>query len=101
MVVVRLKAHCQAGKTEHVLAVLAGLIAPSRAVPGVVSFDIGRDIDNPDAAIIVAVFADVAALRHHGSLAEVRQSRHLLPRLITSRPELQVFEVVRVPSAKG
>src|SRR5207253_109781 len=59
VIVVRFKARCQPGKTEHVLAVLANTIAPSRALEGVVSFDVGRDIDTPDAAIVVAVFADL------------------------------------------
>ena len=49
MIVVRFKVQCQPEKTERALAAFEEVIAPSRAVDGVVSFDIARDLVNPDA----------------------------------------------------
>lgn len=94
MVVVRCKLRCQPGSTEHVLALLAATIAPSRALHGVISFDVGRDIHIPQAAIVIAVFTDIAASKRHQSLAEVRQLRRILPRLVEAPSELQVFDVL-------
>jgi quinol monooxygenase YgiN len=76
------------------LALLASTIAPSRALHGVIRFDVGRDIHVPEAAIVVAVFTDFAASKCHQSLAEVRQLRRILPRLVEAPPELQVFDVL-------
>ena len=42
MIVVRFKAKCKPEKTEQAAAAFEAVVAPSRAVEGVVSFDIGR-----------------------------------------------------------
>ena len=47
MIVVRFKVQCQPEKTEQVMAAFEGVIAPSRAVDGVISFDIARDLADP------------------------------------------------------
>jgi hypothetical protein len=44
MLIVRFKARCLPDKTEEVLEAMTAIIAPSRAMPGVINFDIGRDI---------------------------------------------------------
>src|ERR1700738_4139841 len=93
MIVVRFKVKCQPGKTEHALAVFEDVIAPSRALEGVVSFDIGRDIANPDSIIAVEVFEDRAALDRQESLPEVAKVMALLPQIIAAAPEATVFEV--------
>ena len=68
MIVVRFKVRCQPGKTEHAMALMQDVIAPSRALDGVISFDIGRDIADPDAIIAVEVFADRDALDRQEAL---------------------------------
>ena len=55
MIIVRFRAKCQPGKTEHGLAVFEPVIAPSRALEGVVNFDIGRDIADPDSILALEV----------------------------------------------
>ena len=74
MIVVRFKVQCQPGKTEQALAAFTEVIAPSRAVEGVVSFDIARDLANPDAIIAVEVFEDRAALERQESLPAVQRN---------------------------
>lgn len=44
------------------MAAMEQVIAPSRALVGVVSFDIGRDLTEPDSLIATEVFEDRAAL---------------------------------------
>lgn len=51
MIVVRFKVQCQPEKTEQVNAALQEVIAPSRALDGVISFDIGRDLADPNSFI--------------------------------------------------
>jgi quinol monooxygenase YgiN len=56
MIVLRFKVQCQPHKTEQVMAALTEVIAPSRAVTGVISFDIARDLANPNSFIATEVF---------------------------------------------
>ena len=93
MIVVRFKVQCQPGKTEHALAVFEAVMAPSRALDGVVSFDIGRDIANPDSIIAVEVFQDRAALDRQESLPEVAKVMGALPQIIAAPPEATLFHV--------
>jgi len=61
MIVVRFKVQCQPGKAEQVMAAFKEVVPPSRAVEGVVSFDIGRDVTDSDAFIATEVFEDRAS----------------------------------------
>jgi quinol monooxygenase YgiN len=93
MIIVRFKIRCQPGKAEHALAVMNDVIKPSRALDGVVSFDIGRDIADPDAIIAVEVFADRAALGRQEALPEVARVMSVLPDLVAGPPEATLYEV--------
>jgi len=93
MIVVRFKICCQPGKAERALAVMHDVIKPSRSLDGVVSFDIGRDIADPDAIIAVEVFAARAALRRQEALPEVARVMSVLPDLVAGPPEATLFEV--------
>ena len=93
MIVVRFKVQCQPGKTERALAAFTEVIAPSRAVEGVVSFDIARDLANPDAIIAVEVFEDRAALERQESLPAVQRIIRLLGEWVAGPPEATIFHV--------
>ena len=93
MIVVRFKVQCQPGKTEHALAVFQDVIGPSRALDGVISFDIGRDIANPDSIIAIEVFEDRAALDRQESLPEVAQVMSVLPQIVAGPPEATIFHI--------
>jgi quinol monooxygenase YgiN len=93
MIVVRFKVQCQPGKTEDALAVLEKVVAPSRALDGVISFDIGRDIVDPNSIIATEVFEDRAALDRQESLPEVAKVMDLLPQVLAAAPEATIFQV--------
>ena len=93
MIVVRFKVQCQPGKTEHALAVFEEVIGPSRALDGVISFDIGRDIASPDSIIAVEVFEDRSALDRQESLPEVAKVMGVLPQIASGPPEATIFHV--------
>ena len=93
MIVIRFKVQCQPGKTEHALAVLDKVVAPSRALDGVISFDIGRDIVDPNSIIATEVFEDRAALDRQESLPEVADVMRVLPQIIAAAPEATMFHV--------
>jgi len=93
VIVIRFKVQCQPGKTEHALAVLDKVVAPSRALEGVISFDIGRDIVDPNSIIATEVFEDRAALDRQESLPEVAEVMSVLPQIIAGAPEATMFHV--------
>ncbi len=93
MIVVRFKVQCQPAKTEQVTAVLEAQIAPSRAVDGVISFDIARDLANPNSFVAVEVFEDHAALERQESLPEVARTLAVLEESLVAEPEATVFHV--------
>ena len=57
------------------------------------SFDIGRDICNPDSIIVTEVFADQVAFELQGSLPEVAKVMSLLPQIVAAAPEPTLFNV--------
>lgn len=93
MIVVRFKVQCQPEKTERALVAFEAVIAPSRAVDGVVSFDIGRDLADPDSIIATEVFEDRAALERQESLPEVGKVIGLLEDYVAAEPEATIFHV--------
>ena len=93
MIVVRFKVLCQPEKTEQVMAAFEEVIAPSRAVDGVISFDIARDLANPDSFIAIEVFEDQAALERQESLPEVGKTLAVLEESLAAEPEATVFHV--------
>src|SRR5438132_2504670 len=93
MIVVRFKVQCQPGKTEQVMAAFKEVIAPSREVDGVISFDIGRDLADPDSFIATEVFVDRAALDRQESLPVVQTTMGLLQDSLVAKPEATIFQV--------
>ncbi len=93
MIVVRFKIRCQPGKVEHVLAVMEPVVAPSRALEGVISFDIARDITDPDAVVATEVFESREVLDRQEALPEVVTVMELLPTVLAEPPSATIFHV--------
>jgi quinol monooxygenase YgiN len=93
MIVVRFKVQVRPDKSEEVMAALAAAVSPSRAVDGVISFDIGRDVTDPNSFVAVEVFEDRAALDRQESLPEVHNVLGLLPEAVAGPPEATIFEI--------
>lgn len=86
MIVLRFKVQCRPEKTEEALAVFRAVISPSRAVTGVISFDVARDLADPNAIVAVEVFEDEAARARQESLPEVANVMALLPTALADPP---------------
>lgn len=93
MILVRFVMRCQPGKSEQVLVALQAVVPPSRALDGVVSFDIGRDVADPNVFIATEVFEDRAALDRQESLAEVVSALAVLEESLAAEPEATIFHV--------
>jgi quinol monooxygenase YgiN len=93
MIVLCFKVRCQPGTGDQVVSALQDVVSPSRAMPGVISFDIGRDVSDPDAFFAMEVFKDQAALDHQNALPEVRRVLDMLERVQTDAPDVAVYSV--------
>jgi quinol monooxygenase YgiN len=93
MVVVVFKVRAQPDRSEQVLAALREVVAPSRALEGTISFDIGRDVTDPDSFIATEVFTDQAALERQEALPEVAKALGVLETSLTAEPEATIFHV--------
>ena len=93
MIVVRFKVQCKPEKSAEVKAAFGRAIAPSRAVDGVISFDIGQDVLDPNTFIATEVFSDRAALDRQESLSEVGDVLAILGESLIAEPEATIFHV--------
>jgi quinol monooxygenase YgiN len=93
MIVVRFKVTCKPEKAEQARTAFEAVVRPSRTVEGVVSFDIARDITDPNSFIATEVFVDRAALARQESLPEVKKVIAQLPEFIAAQPEATVYNV--------
>jgi quinol monooxygenase YgiN len=93
MIVVRFKVKSKPEKSEELRAAFEAVVFPSRGVEGVLTFDIARDVTDPDSFIATEVFADHAALGRQEALPEVQRVIGLLPHVLAAEPEATVYEV--------
>ena len=93
MIVVRFGVRCQPGKTAPLIAAFKEVIAASRPLKGVISFDIGQDLADPNAFVATEVFEDKAALERQESLAEVQKTMTLLGEVVAQAPVATIFHV--------
>jgi quinol monooxygenase YgiN len=93
MIVVRFKVQCQPGKTDPLIAAFKEVITASRTLNGVINFDIGRDLADPNSFVATEVFEDKAALDRQEALAEVQKTIALLGEVAAGAPEATIFHV--------
>ncbi|WP_426977733.1 putative quinol monooxygenase [Pseudarthrobacter sp. O4] len=93
MIAVRFLVRSQAGMAEEIMAALKDVVPPSRALAGVISFDIGRDVTDPDVFIATEVFEDREALDRQESLPEVVRALGVLEQAINGEPEATIFRI--------
>ena len=93
MIVLRFKVQCKPEKVDEALDVFKAVVQPSRAVDGVINFDIARDLVDPNSIIATEVFEDASARERQESLPEVAAVMALLAEALAAPPEATVYEV--------
>jgi quinol monooxygenase YgiN len=99
MLVLRFKVQCQPDKTANVMAAMTEVVIPSRSLPGVIHFDVARDVTDPNALIATEVFEDAAARERQERLPEVAKVMAVLPDALAAPPEATVFHVSSTEAA--
>jgi quinol monooxygenase YgiN len=99
MIVLRFKVQCQPSKVQQLETALAAVVVPSRALDGVIEFDVARDLHDPNAFIATEVFEDDDALARQESLPEVGAVMKLLPDALVAPPAATIYRVAATESA--
>jgi quinol monooxygenase YgiN len=92
MLILRFKIHSKPEKSDELMAALAEIIPGARATKGVITLDIARVLDDPDAFIATAIYEDGAALERQESRPEVHRVMAMLPESLTAPPERTIFD---------
>ncbi len=85
MIIMRFKVKARPERAEAVAAALEAVIEPSRALAGVIRFDIARDLADPDSFIATEVYEDTAALDRQEELSEVKAALALIRESVLER----------------
>jgi quinol monooxygenase YgiN len=94
LLVVRFKVRCQPDKTEQLEAAMARVVDAARTLPGVVHFDIGRDITDPNALIATEVFESTEAMGRQENMPEAATVMELMQSgALAGQPEWTIYEV--------
>jgi quinol monooxygenase YgiN len=99
MIVVRFKVKCQPGRTDELAAAMKEIVGAARGLPGVINFDIARDLTDDDALIATEVFEDRAAMEREEALPEVAKVIELMGEgILAGPPEWTRYEVASAES---
>ena len=93
MIVVRFQVRCQEGKSAPLIAAFREVIAASRPLEGVISFDIGQDLADANSFVATEVFEDMDALTRQESLAAVEKTIALLGDVAAAPPAATIYHV--------
>jgi quinol monooxygenase YgiN len=99
VIVVRFKVQCQPDKTADMAAAMRGVVQAARELPGVIHFDVARDLADENALIATEVFEDRAAMEREEAIPEVARIVELMQGgALAGAPEWTIFEVASAES---
>jgi quinol monooxygenase YgiN len=85
MVIMRFKVKVRPERADAVRSALEAVIEPSRALEGVIHFDIARDLSDPDAFIATEVYDSKGVLDRQEELPEVEAALALVRECTVAR----------------
>ncbi len=99
MLVVRFKVRCQAARTDAMAAAMRAVADASRSLPGVVHFNVTRDLNDPDVLIAIEVFEDRESMTRQEEQPVVAQVVELMQNgALAEPPEWTIYEVAHAES---
>lgn len=84
----------KAESVDEVREILSGLVAPTRAEGGCVSYELLQNRADPTDFTFVEEWEGDAALDAHLSSAHIRSARSRLPGLLAAEPDIRRYSVV-------
>jgi quinol monooxygenase YgiN len=78
MLIVRFKVRCKPGMSEQMATAMAAVVEAARSLPGVIHFDVARDVTDENAFVATEVFEDREAMEREEAMPEVAKVLELL-----------------------
>jgi len=80
------------GKRAELIKLLNGMLEPSRAEPGCISYRYFFSSEDPDMVHFYEQWADQAAIDFHFATDHFRELGVRIPNLIVGGPEIRIYE---------
>jgi len=88
-----------AGKRAELIDLLNGMLAPSRAEPGCISYRYFFSSEDPDLVHFFEQWKDQAAIEEHFASDHFRDLGVRLPNLIMGGPDIRIYDAAPVEPA--
>ncbi len=73
MIIGRFRVQCRPDRADEMAAAITAVVAPSRALPGVVHFDAARSLTDSNTFVVLEVFEDRTALDRQNAQDQVAE----------------------------
>ncbi len=83
------------GDADEVRSILAGLLGPTRAEPGCISYELLQNNADPTDFTFVEEWEGDAALDAHLSTPHIQDAMSRLPPLLAAKPDIRRYSVVK------
>jgi quinol monooxygenase YgiN len=94
VIVVRFKVKGRPARADEVADAMRAVVGPSRALPGIVHFDVARDLVDTDCVIATEVFESREAMDNQEMQPEVANVVSLIEAgALAAPPEWTIYEV--------
>lgn len=94
MIVVRFKVTCLPEKSADMASTMKAVVGAARGLPGVMHFDVARDLSDENAFIATEVFQDREAMEREEAIPEVADVARLMEAgALAGPPEWTIYEV--------
>lgn len=95
MIVVRFSVKCQPDRATELRSAFSAVLAPSRSLPGVISFDVAEALDDSTVFVATEVFENAVARETQEALPEVGAVMALLKGgALAAPPDMAVYDAV-------
>lgn len=83
------------GQESRAREALQALLAPTRAEPGCINYDLHQSLDDPAAFVFYENWESAAHLEVHARSAHIRALERIVPDVFTAPPEISRWAAVR------
>ena len=99
MLIVRFKMRCRPERTAEMVALMTAVAHAGRQLPGVIHFDIARELIDENAIVCTEIYEDREAMDREEALPEVPPVLQLIDAgALVEPPEWTIYEVASFES---
>ena len=82
-------------KVEAVRVALSGLVAPTRAEPGCILYELLQNCEDPTDFTFVEEWESDAALASHAASSHIQETRAKLKEIVEGPPDIRTYRMIK------